>query len=45
MGSSKVSVRYQVTISEDVRNYLKLKPHQIIGFVEDNGKIKIVTEF
>ncbi len=45
MGSSKVSVRYQVTISEDVRNYLKLKPQQTIGFIEDNGKIQIVTEF
>ncbi len=44
MGSSKVSVRYQVTIPEDVRNHLKLKPHQTIGFIVHDGKIQIVTE-
>ncbi len=41
----KVSIRYQVTLPEDVRNHLKLKPHQTIGFIEDDGKIQIVTDF
>ena len=45
LGSSKVSVRYQVTIPEEVRELLKIKSGQTIGFVEEDGKICVVTEF
>ncbi len=45
LGSSKVTVRYQVTIPEEVREQLKIQAGQTIGFVEENGKICLVTEF
>lgn len=45
LGSSKVSVRYQVTIPEEVREQLKIQAGQTIGFVKEDGKICIVTEF
>jgi len=42
MGSSKISTRYQITISEEVRQFLKLESGQTIGFVkDDDGKIVI----
>lgn len=45
LGASKVTVRYQVTIPEDVRKHLKLEVGQTLVFTEDHGKIIIMTEF
>lgn len=44
LGASKVTVRYQVTIPEDVRKQMKIEVGQTLVFVEENGKIVIKTE-
>ena len=44
LGASKVTVRYQVTIPEDVRKRLKIEEGQILVFAEEDGKIYITTE-
>ena len=44
LGASKVTVRYQVTIPEEVRNRLKIKEGQTLVFAEEDGKIYITTE-
>ncbi len=45
LGSSKVTVRYQVTIPEEVRKKMKVKEGDTLVFVEDGKRIYISTEF
>jgi len=45
IGSSKVTVRYQVTVPEEVRKRLKLEEGDTLVFVEENKKIYVSTEF
>ena len=45
LGSSKVTVRYQVTVPEEVRKKMKVKDGDTIVFVEDGKRIYISTEF
>ena len=42
--SSKVTVRFQVTIPEDVRNRMKVEEGDTLVFVDDGKKIYISTE-
>lgn len=44
LGASKVTVRYQVTIPDEVRKVMKLKEGQTLVFAEDNGRIILRTE-
>lgn len=44
LGASKVTVRFQVTIPEEVRRLMKIKEGQTLVFVEDNDKVVIRTE-
>ncbi|MFZ1076767.1 MAG: AbrB/MazE/SpoVT family DNA-binding domain-containing protein [Nitrosotalea sp.] len=44
LGASKITVRYQVTIPEDVRKQMKIEVGQTLVFVEDNGKIVLKTD-
>jgi len=44
LGASKVTVRYQVTIPEEVRKVLKIKEGQTIVFVEDGNRISIKSD-
>lgn len=44
LGASKVTVRYQVTIPEQVRKLLKIKEGQTLVFAEENGKINLMAE-
>ncbi len=44
LGASKVTVRYQVTIPEQVRKLLKIKEGQTLVFAEEDGKINLMTE-
>lgn len=39
LGSSKISVRYQVTLPEKVREKLDLKEGEQLLFSEEDGKI------
>ena len=45
LGSSKVTVRFQVTIPEAVRKKMKVKEGDNLVFVEDGKRIYISTEF
>ena len=45
LGSSKITVRYQVTVPEEVRNKIKVKEGDTLVFVEDGKKVYITTEF
>jgi len=45
LGSSKVTVRFQVTVPEEVRNKLKVKEGDNLVFVEDGNRIYISTKF
>jgi AbrB family looped-hinge helix DNA binding protein len=45
LGSSKVTVRFQVTVPEEVRNKLKVKAGDNLVFIEDGKRIYISTEF
>lgn len=45
LGSSKVTVRYQVTIPEEVRNRMDVNDGDTLVFVEDGDRIYISTEF
>ena len=38
LGSSKVTVRFQVTVPEEVRKKLKIKEGDTLVFVEENKK-------
>ena len=44
LGASKITVRYQVTVPEDVRKIMKIKVGQTLVFAEDDGKIILRTE-
>jgi AbrB family looped-hinge helix DNA binding protein len=44
LGASKVTVRYQVTIPEDVRKILKMVVGQTLVFTEENGEVILKTE-
>lgn len=44
LGSSKLTVRYQITIPENVRESLKIKEGDTIGFLEENGRIYLTAE-
>jgi AbrB family looped-hinge helix DNA binding protein len=44
LGASKVTVRYQVTIPDEVRKVMKIKEGQTLVFTEDDGKIVLRTE-
>jgi len=44
LGASKVTVRFQVTIPEDVRKHMKIKEGQTLVFAEENGKIILKSE-
>jgi len=45
LGSSKVTVRFQVTVPEEVRKKMKVKEGDTLVFVEDGKRIYISTEF
>ncbi len=45
LGSSKVTVRFQVTVPEEVRKKLNVKEGDSLVFVEENKKVYISTEF
>jgi AbrB family looped-hinge helix DNA binding protein len=45
MGSSKVTVRYQVTVPEEVRKRLNVRQGDTLVFVEEKERIYISTEF
>ena len=44
LGSSKVTVRYQITVPEDVRKIMKIEAGQTLAFVDEDGKIVLKTE-
>lgn len=44
LGASKVTVRYQVTVPEQVRNLLGIKEGQTLVFTEENGKVSLMAE-
>jgi len=44
LGSTKVTVRFQVTVPEEVRKKLKIKEGDSLVFVEDNKRVYITTE-
>lgn len=44
LGASKVTVRYQVTIPEQVRKLLEIKEGQTLVFAEENGKVSLMAE-
>jgi AbrB family looped-hinge helix DNA binding protein len=44
LGASKVTVRFQVTIPEEVRKLMKIKEGQTLVFAEDDGKVILKTE-
>ena len=44
LGASKVTVRFQVTIPDDVRKLLKIKEGQTLVFAEDNGQVVLKNE-
>lgn len=45
LGSSKVTIRFQVTVPEEVRRKLKVKEGDMLVFVEEGKRIYISTEF
>jgi len=45
LGSSKVTVRFQVTVPEEVRKKLKVKEGDTLVFVEENKRVYVGTEF
>lgn len=44
LGASKVTVRFQVTVPEEVRKMLKIKEGDTLVFAEDNSRVFITTE-
>ena len=44
IGSSKVTKRYSVTISDEARKILKISVGDTLAFVEENGKVFITTK-
>jgi antitoxin PrlF len=45
LGSSKITIRYQVTIPEQVRKKMNVKDGETLVYVEDGDRIYINTEF
>mgnify|MGYP003998561385 CR=1 FL=1 len=45
LGSSKITIRYQVTIPEQVRKKMNVKEGETLVYVEDGDRIYISTEF
>lgn len=45
MGSSKVTIRFTVTIPEEIRKKLQIKEGDTLVFIEDGDKIYISTKF
>jgi AbrB family looped-hinge helix DNA binding protein len=45
LGASKVTVRFQISIPEEVRKMLKIKDGQTVVFIEENGKVVLRSEF
>ena len=45
LGSSKITVRFQVTIPEEVRRKMRVKEGDNLVFVDDGKRIYISTEF
>ncbi len=43
LGASKVTVRYQVTIPQEVRDIMKIKEGQTLMFIQEKGKIILLT--
>lgn len=44
LGASKVTVRFQVTIPEGVRDLMKIEEGQTLIFAEENGSVILRTE-
>ena len=44
LGASKITVRYQVTVPEEVRKKLRLKEGDTLIFYEEDGKVRITAE-
>ena len=44
LGASKVTVRYQVTVPEEVRRRLNVNEGDTLVFAEQGGKVFITTE-
>ena len=44
IGSSKITKRYQVTISDEARKILKISVGDTLAFVEENGKVFVTTK-
>jgi len=45
LGSSKITVRFQVTVPEEARKKLKVKEGDTLVFVEENKRVYVSTEF
>lgn len=44
LGASKITVRFQVTIPEEVRKVMKIKEGQTLVFAKENGKIILLNQ-
>jgi AbrB family looped-hinge helix DNA binding protein len=44
LGASKVTVRFQITIPEEVRKLLKVKEGQTLVFADDDGRVVLKNE-
>jgi formylmethanofuran dehydrogenase subunit D len=44
LGSSKITARHQITLSEEVMKALKVKEGEMVAFVEENGKVVLKSE-
>ena len=44
LGSAKITVRFQVTVPEEVRKKLKIKEGDSLVFVEDNKRVYFATD-
>lgn len=44
LGASKVTVRYQVTVPEEVRKQMKIEVGQTIVFTEEGGKVVLKSD-
>ena len=44
LGASKITVRFQVTIPEEVRKVMKIKEGQTLIFTKEGGKIVLLNQ-
>ena len=44
VGSSKITKRYQVTIPEEARKILKISIGDTLAFIEENGRVFVITK-